>query len=368
MPEPFKIIIVVSARPNFMKAAPILRHLKTMPEVFQPLLVHTGQHYDIQMSDVFFQELGLPQPDFHLGVGSGSHAEQTAGVMVPFEKVLLQEKPDLVMVIGDVTATVSCSLDAAKLLIPVAHVEAGLRSGDRRMPEEINRLVTDRLSSIFLTPSADGDANLLREGVAPEQIFCVGNIMIDSLRHLEPVADQSDVLKRLGVAEKGYGLLTMHRVSNVEYKEVLVGILGAIDRVQKELPIVWPLHPRTRGRIEEFGLEGLVDGMKNLTVTEPVGYFDSLKLQKSARLVLTDSGGIQEETTVFGVPCLTMRENTERPVTIEVGTNTLVGVDPQTIVETVEQVLGGTYKQGQIPKLWDGHTAERIGDVLRQVL
>lgn len=362
------IIIVVSARPNFMKVAPILSHLKAMPDVFRPLLVHTGQHYDVQMSDVFFRELGLPKPDYHLGVGSGTDAEQTAGVMVAFEEVLLKTMPDLVVVVGDVTPTMACSINAVKLWVPVAHVEAGLRSGDRRMPEEINRIVTDAISSFFFTPSPDGDANLIRAGVVPERIFCVGNVMIDSLCRLEPLADGSDVVERLGVEEKGYALLTMHRVSNVDQQDVLKGILNAVEQIQRELPIVFPLHPRTRKRIAAFGLEGMVGGMKNLKVTEPVGYFDILKLQKAARLVLTDSGGIQEETTALGVPCLTLRENTERPVTIEVGTNTLVGVDPKAIVETTQRVLKGDYKQGRVPDLWDGHAAERIVGVLREQL
>ena len=310
----------------------------------------------------------MGQPDFHLGVGSGTQAEQTAGVMVAFEKLLLEQRPDLVMVIGDVTPTVSCSLDAAKLLIPVAHVEAGLRSGDRQMPEEINRLVTDALSDIFLTPSPDADQNLLREGVDADKVFCVGNVMIDSLRQLEPLADRSDVVERFGMAEKGYGLLTLHRVSNVEEPEVLKGLLGAAGEVQRHLPLVFPLHPRTRGRIAEFGLGQMLEAMENLRVVEPVGYLDSLKLQKSARMVLTDSGGMQEETTVLGVPCLTLRENTERPVTIEVGTNTLVGTDPRVIVETAHSVLQGTYKKGGIPDMWDGHASERIAEVLRRQL
>jgi UDP-N-acetylglucosamine 2-epimerase (non-hydrolysing) len=318
------------------------------------------------MSDVFFQELGLPEPDHHLGVGSGTQAEQTAGVMVAFEQILLKERPDLVVVVGDVTPTVACSLDAAKLCVPVAHVEAGLRSGDRRMPEEINRIVTDALSTFFFTPSPDGDANLLREGVALERIFCVGNVMIDSLRRLEPLADRSDVLERLGLEENGYAFMTMHRPSNVDDRSVLKGILGALEEIQKELAVVLPLHPRTGGRIAEFGLEGMVNRMENLKMTEPVGYLDSLKLQKAARLVLTDSGGIQEETTVLGAPCLTLRENTERPVTVEVGTNTLVGMDPVAILETARQVLDGKYKQGRIPDLWDGRTSDRIVSVLGQ--
>ena len=368
MAQPRKIALVVSARPNFMKIAPILTSLRREPDRFEPLLVHTGQHYDVRMSDVFFQELGLPEPDYHLEVGSGSHGEQTAKVMVAFEKVLLSESPDLVVVVGDVNPTLACALDAAKLCIPVAHVEAGLRSRDRRMPEEINRVLTDAISSFLFTPSRDGDDNLVKEGLPAERIHFVGNVMIDSLRLLEPLADESDVLGRLGVGERGYAVLTLHRPSNVDDEAVLKGILSALDEIQREVPIVFPAHPRTLARLSEFGLQERVAGMEGLHLAEPVSYLDSLKLQKSARMVLTDSGGLQEETTAFGVPCLTIRENTERPVTLDVGTNVLVGTRPESIVDTARRVIAGDCREGWLPELWDGHAAERIVAVLRGTL
>ncbi len=367
MDQPRKIALVVSARPNFMKIAPILASMKREPDRFEPLLVHTGQHYDVRMSDVFFKELGLPEPDHHLEVGSGSHGEQTAKVMVAFEKVLLSESPDLV-VVGDVNPTLACAVDAAKLYIPVAHVEAGLRSRDRRMPEEINRILTDAISSFLFTPSRDGDDNLAKEGLPADRIHFVGNVMIDSLRLLEPLADRSDVLERLGVPSAGFALLTLHRPSNVDDEGVLRGILSALDEIQREVPIVFPAHPRTRGRLSAFGLEERVEGMGNLHLTDPVSYLDSLKLQKCARMVLTDSGGLQEEATAFGVPCLTIRENTERPVTLDVGTNTLVGTSPKSIVDTARQVIAGDYRKGSIPELWDGRAADRIVRVLREAL
>ena len=368
MPGRCKIILVVSTRPNYMKVAPILPLLKESADLFQPLLVHTGQHYDVQMSDVFFRDLGLPEPDRHLGVGSGRHGEQTARALVAFEEVLLEEDPDLVVVVGDVNATLACALDAAKLCIPVAHVEAGLRSRDRRMPEELNRLLTDVLSTFLFTPSPDADSNLLGEGIDPERIHLVGNVMIDSLRRLEPAAVRCDVVRRLGLTEGEYGLLTLHRPSNVDDPAVFGGILDAIGRIQEDLPIVFPLHPRTRARAAQFDLEGAFAGMANVVSTDPVSYVESLKLQMSARLVMTDSGGIQEETTAFGVPCLTLRENTERPVTVEVGTNVLVGVDPSDIVKGATEVLEGLHKRGRLPDLWDGRAAVRIVETLRDHL
>ncbi len=351
-----------------MKVAPILSQMKDLPDIFCPVLVHTGQHYDVQMSDVFFQELGLPEPDHHLGVGSGSHAQQTARVLMAFEEVLSKEEPQVVVVVGDVNPTVACAMDASKANIPVAHVEAGLRSRDRRMPEEINRIVTDAISDFLFTPSADADGNLRGEGVSQNRIFRVGNVMIDSLRKMEPAADRSDVLERLGAREKEYALLTLHRPSNVDDREVLAGILDALDAIQREIQVIFTVHPRTRARLEAFELQSRVVAMGGLTMTEPVSYLDSLKLQKEARLVLTDSGGLQEETTAFGVPCLTLRENTERPVTISEGTNTLVGVAPEAIVGAARAVLEGSVSKGRIPELWDGHTAERIVDVLQRRL
>lgn len=360
-----KIILVLGARPNFMKIAPIWQALCKEPDVFEPVLVHTEQHYDDRMSEVFIRELNLPEPHHRLGVGSGSQAVMTAKVMTAFEPVLLAEEPDLVVVVGDVNASVACALVSAKLHVPVAHVEAGLRSRDRSMPEEINRIVTDTLSDLLLTPSEDANENLIREGVPEEKIHFVGNVMIDSLRLLEQKADASPILETLGVMSGEYALVTAHRVSNVDDRETLSGILLALDRIQNRIQMVWPLHPRTGNRIEQFGFQDRVDRMEGLKIIDPVGYLDVLKLQKNARMVLTDSGGIQEETTAFGVPCLTMRENTERPVTIEVGTNSLVGVGPERIVAEAEAVLAGDYRTGCVPEFWDGGTAERIAGVFR---
>ena len=347
-----------------MKVAPVRAAMLRREGVFQPLLVHTGQHYDVRMSDVFFQELGLPDPDYHLGVGSGSHAHQTAAAMTAFEEVLVREEPALTVVVGDVNPTLACAIDSAKLCIPVAHVEAGLRSGDRTMPEEINRVLTDAISSFLFTPSPDGDANLAREGIPSDRVFQVGNVMIDSLRRLEPGADRSDVLQRLGVGERGYAFLTLHRPSNVDDRDTFCGIVDALEGIQAKLPVVFAAHPRTRGRMAAFGLDKRCADMPNLYVVDPVTYLESLRLQKSARFVLTDSGGIQEETTAVGVPCLTLRHNTERPITVEQGTNTLVGTDPGAILYAVDGIIAGDYNRGRLPDLWDGSAAERIVEVL----
>jgi UDP-N-acetylglucosamine 2-epimerase (non-hydrolysing) len=359
-----KIIHVVGARPNFMKIAPVMKAVAKAGFAEQRL-VHTGQHYDVAMSDVFFTDLGMPVPDVHLGVGSGSHAEQTAKVLVGFEKICLEEKPDMVVVAGDVNSTMACAIDCAKLRIPCAHVEAGLRSFDLDMPEEVNRLVTDRLCEILLTPSPDGDENLLKEGTDPKRIFRVGNVMIDTLLAHLPRARQTDSLQRLGLKAGGYAVLTLHRPSNVDEPTVLRGLLEAIAVVQRHLPVVFPVHPRTRKRFTEFGLDPVIAGMANLKLCEPLGYLEFLALTSQAKVVLTDSGGLQEETTALGVPCFTIRENTERPITITEGTNTLVGVDPKKIVAAVEEALAGKGKAGRTPKLWDGKAAERIAVVLR---
>ena len=362
-----KIILVVGARPNFMKIAPIWRACKKQDDLFDPVLVHTEQHYDDKMSQVFFNDLGLPKPHYQLGVGSGSQAVQTAMVMTAFEPVVLNESPDLVVVVGDVNSTVACAMVAAKLNVKVAHVEAGLRSYDRSMPEEINRLITDAISDVLLTPSRDADENLRQEGVNEARIHFVGNVMIDSLRFLESKADNSSILDQAVIEAGKYAFVTLHRPSNVDDRETFLEILRALDHVQKQISIVWPLHPRTAKMIDQLALRDVVARMENVKLIDPVGYLDALKLQKCARLVLTDSGGLQEETTAFGVPCLTMRENTERPVTIEEGTNTLVGVTSPHIIAVADHVLRGQYKVGKMPEGWDGHAAERITSVLAKI-
>jgi UDP-N-acetylglucosamine 2-epimerase (non-hydrolysing) len=362
-----RILNVVGARPNFMKMAPLLAEYARHPAQIAATLVHTGQHYDDNMSRTFFDQLQMPKPDLDLGVGSGTHAEQTGKVLIAIEKLLLDARPDLMVVVGDVNSTMAATLAAAKLGVPVAHVEAGLRSGDRTMPEEINRLVTDALSDFCFTTSADADENLRREGVPAGKIHLVGNVMIDTLLRLRDVALQSDVRARLQVAGR-YGFVTLHRPSNVDAREVCAEILSALDVVQKELPLVFPVHPRTVARLKEFGFWAELQRWPGLTLTEPLAYLDSLNLMAGATLVLTDSGGVQEETTVLGVPCLTVRENTERPVTITEGTNTLVGTSHAKIVGTARQILAGHGKSGRVPKFWDGQAAGRIVQCLMAYL
>ena len=360
-----KIINVVGARPNFMKVAPIVAAMKRRPAKFQPLVVHTGQHYDAAMSDSFFRDLELPQPDTHLGVGSASHAAQTAAVMERFEPVVINEKPDWVLVVGDVNSTLACALVCVKLGVKVAHVEAGLRSRDRTMPEEINRLLTDQIADLLLTPSSDADANLRAEGIPAERIRLVGNVMIDSLLQNLERARGSRIKSDLGMAEKDYGVLTLHRPSNVDSRETFARILAALETITQTLPVIFPVHPRTRKTIAELSLGDRVASMKNLHLIAPLGYLDFLSLYSAARLVLTDSGGIQEETTALGIPCLTLRENTERPITVELGTNVVVGTDTTRIVAAASAALNGSAKRTthQLP-LWDGHTSERILDAL----
>jgi UDP-N-acetylglucosamine 2-epimerase (non-hydrolysing) len=348
------ILHVVGARPNFMKAAPVLRALQAQSGVRQSL-VHTGQHYDQKLSEVFFSQLGIPDPDVNLGVGSGSHAAQTAEVMRKFEPIVLQFKPDMVLVYGDVNSTIAAALVCSKLLVPVAHVEAGLRSFDRKMPEEINRIVTDRLADLLFTPSEDGDKNLHNEGVPSDKIHNVGNVMIDSLVRLLPIALHT---AKNGLPER-YVLVTLHRPSNVDDSESLAAILESLREVNQHLDVVFPVHPRTRQRITDFGLK-----VDRLHLLEPVPYIEFLALQQSAAVVITDSGGIQEETTYLGVPCLTVRENTERPVTVTLGTNILVGQDRDKLRSELAKVLDGKAKRGGIPPLWDGHAGDRIANVL----
>jgi len=359
------ILNVVGARPNLMKMAPLVEEMQRHPNIHQTLL-HTGQHYDAKMSQIFFDQLGLPQPDIYLGIGSGSHAEQTARVMLAFEQALLEHQPDLVIVVGDVNSTLACTITAAKLQVPVAHVEAGLRSFDRTMPEEVNRLVTDVLSDLLFTTSPDADENLQREGIPPEKIFLVGNVMIDTLFKHRARAEALDMPAQFNLKSGQYALLTLHRPSNVDEPGVLKGLLAALSAIQQEIPILFPAHPRTLRRIEEFGLQAKLDAAPHLRLIEPLGYLEFLNLMMHARLVLTDSGGIQEETTILGIPCLTLRENTERPITITEGTNELVGVDPQRIVTAAGRILAGQHKAGHLPRLWDGHAAERIIAILQQ--
>ncbi len=358
-----KALCVVGARPNYMKIAPILRCMEGNP-AFQPTLVHTGQHYDASMYDVFFHDLNLPRPDIWMGVGSGSHAEQTARVMLGFEPVLLEYRPDVVIVVGDVNSTLACTLVTVKLGVPVAHVEAGLRSFDRTMPEEINRLCTDALADVLFTPSEDGDANLLREGIPPERIHRVGNVMVDSLLAALPLARSRSTVGDLGLDPKSYALMTLHRPSNVDSRQDLERLTDLVLRVADMLPLVLPLHPRTAGNLRKLGLLDTWRQAPHLHVLEPQGYLDFLGLMDKSLVVLTDSGGIQEETTILNIPCLTLRSNTERPITVEMGTNTLVGDDMEAVVSHLDTILANGGKRGTIPPLWDGHVAERIVDVL----
>lgn len=346
------VLHVVGARPNFMKAAPVIRALRGVAA--EQTLVHTGQHYDANMSEVFFAELEMPAPDVNLEVGSGSHAAQTAAIMTRLEPVILERRPDIVLVYGDVNSTVAAALVCAKLQVRVGHVEAGLRSFDRSMPEEINRLLTDQLADLLFTPSEDGDANLRREGIPGERIHRVGNVMIDSLVRLLP----STKMNRDGLPER-YALVTLHRPSNVDDDSKLAGILRTLSEIRDALEVVFPVHPRTRQRISQAGL-----GIGKLHLLDPLPYLEFIALQRSATLVLTDSGGIQEETTYLGVPCLTMRNNTERPVTVTMGTNVLVGDDTAKLKSELARVLEGKGKKGAIPPLWDGHAAERIAKVI----
>ena len=356
------IILVVGARPNFMKIAPLYDELKSRE--LPVLLLHTGQHYDENMSKIFFDELEMTKPDVYLGVGSGSHSEQTARIMLDFEKVCEEKSPSMVIVAGDVNSTIACALVAAKLLIPVAHVEAGLRSFDMSMPEEINRILTDRISDLLFTPSPDADQNLANEGVKAENIKLVGNIMIDSLLNHSKKSEKSDIHKELNVSKGTYALITLHRPSNVDDKNTFSGIMEALETIGKDIPLIFPAHPRTSKMINEFGFDSRIKQIPNFVVTEPLGYLDFLALMKNAKVVLTDSGGLQEETTALGIPCITIRENTERPITVEQGTNTVVGNSTENIVNEWKNIANTGGKKGRIPEMWDGKTAERIGKAI----
>ncbi len=353
-----KVLLVAGARPNFVKVAPVLRALGAYPK-FETKLVHTGQHYDDAMSKVFFEELELPDPDIRLSAGPGTQVRQTANVMVAFEEVVATQSPDLVVVAGDVNSTMACSLVAAKAVVPLAHVEAGLRSHDRSMPEEVNRLVTDSLARILFTTSSDANENLLREGHLAESIHFVGNTMIDTLSKHEAAARKRAIRAELGLPPGGYLLATLHRPANVDDPEKLRTILGAL--AEAPLPVVFPLHPRTEKSARDAGLDDLLD---KAGATPPLGYLDFLSLQMSAAVVLTDSGGVQEETTALGVACLTLRENTERPVTISHGTNRLIGVDPARVLPEVQRALEDASPPGEGPPMWDGRAGERIAAVL----
>ena len=362
------IFLVAGARPNFMKIAPIVRALNARSGDFQYRIIHTGQHFDREMSDVFFDELGIPEPDYHLGAGGGTHSQQTAKIMVSFEEVCQSERPDCVLVVGDVNSTLACSIVAKKLGIRVAHVEAGLRSGDLAMPEEINRLVTDSISDWFFVTEPSGYENLIKEGKSPDFVFNVGHVMIDNLLY------QVDRLKSADKAQYSsenikrrlpkYGVVTLHRPSNVDDPVVLKGIVSALNKISESLPLVFSVHPRTKATLEKFGFQ-LSD---RIEITKPMSYMDFLNLWSDAALVLTDSGGLQEETTGLGIPCLTIRDNTERPITLDAGTNLLVGTNPEHIVHEAAKVLAGGGKRGVRPPLWDGASAERIVSELHTLL
>ena len=401
-----KWIIVAGARPNFMKIAPLIREIdkhnnghNSLTPVINYLLVHTGQHYDANMSDSFFKDLELPEPDIHLDIGSGNHGEQTGKVLIEFEKILLHETPELVIVVGDVNSTLACALAASKMQYAnstnssnsinirpssplIAHVEAGLRSFDRRMPEEINRILTDVISDYLFTPSPDGDKNLLKEGIPLKKVFLVGDIMVDSLLFNLEKAKKTNILERLGLTNNPtnsidpinpYALLTLHRPSNVDNKDKFSRIINSLMEISKQIPVIFPAHPRTRKMINEFDLQSyfvdLIDNTLPVTnnsiyLTNPFGYLDFLNLMAHAKVVLTDSGGIQEETTVLHIPCITLRDTTERPITLSEGTNVLVKDDPKRIIEEVEKALSGQVRKSCCPAIWDGHTAERIAKIL----
>ncbi|HKY38349.1 MAG TPA: UDP-N-acetylglucosamine 2-epimerase (non-hydrolyzing) [Polyangiaceae bacterium] len=362
------VLHVVGARPNFMKMAPLVRALWAEPGGYEHLLVHTGQHYDEHLNDSIFRDLGLNAPDVHLGAGSGTHAEQTGRIMLAFERLVAERRPRLVVVAGDVNSTLACSVVAAKATVPVAHLEAGLRSGDWTMPEEINRIVTDRLSRLHLTPSPDADENLLREGARPEGIVRVGNCMIDSLvAHVE-AARRGAALTRFGVSSRRFALATLHRPSNVDDPQRLRRLVSALSDIATRLPVVFPVHPRTRARMQALQLPLDALAAQDLLLSEPLGYLDFLQLEAAAAVVMTDSGGVQEETTALGVPCLTVRDNTERPITISAGTNTLVGSSPEALVAEVEAVLAGGGKRGQLPELWDGKAGQRAAAAILRFL
>jgi len=360
-----KLINVCGARPNFMKISPLMEAYRAFPDI-EPIIVHTGQHYDDNMSRLFFDELGIPRPDFNLDVGSGSHARQTAEIMTRFEPLLIEHRPDAVLVVGDVNSTIACVLVACKLGIPTIHVEAGLRSFDRSMPEEINRVLTDAVSNLLFVSEPSGETNLLKEGRSPQDVHFVGNVMIDTLRrHLER-ARQTPVHDRLLIHKGRYGVITLHRPANVDCRETFEGICEAFGTIQQELPLVFCMHPRTRNRAEEFGLLGKLESLPNLQITAPLGYLEFLHLMAEARAIFTDSGGIQEEATILKVPCLTLRENTERPITLTHGTNTLVGCQTRNLIQACTRLDEIRERRHRTPPLWDGQASARIAQMIHE--
>jgi UDP-N-acetylglucosamine 2-epimerase (non-hydrolysing) len=362
-----KIICVAAARPNFMKVAPLLDEFKKHQE-FKPILVHTGQHYDYNMSGSFFKELNIQKPNYNLGVKAGLHGEQTGKTMIEFEKVCLKEKPDLVIVVGDVNATVACALVATKLHIKVAHVEAGLRSFNKKIPEEINRILTDHVADYLFTTEEEVNKNLLKEGIDKEKIFFVGDIMVDSLLAAKKRIKELDILNEFGLKKKKYALLTLHRPSNVDDKETLKNLLETFNIIQKKIPIIFPIHPRTKKRIEAIKLNKILKDSKNLLLTSPLSYLKNICLMVNSKFVLTDSGGIQQETTSLGIPCLTLRKNTERPITIAQGTNVLCGNNQTKILQEVKKILNEKKRKTKIPKYWDGGTARRVVKILDNII
>jgi UDP-N-acetylglucosamine 2-epimerase (non-hydrolysing) len=359
------IHLIAAARPNFPKIAPIYHQL-IIENWCVPIIIHTGQHYDANMSDDLFKDLNLPDPHIHLQIGSGSHAEQTAGVMVAYEKLCMDARPDYIVVVGDVNSTMACTLVAKKLWIPVAHLEAGLRSNDWHMPEEINRIVTDTLCDLLWTPSEDGNEHLQKMGISEERIEMVGNVMMDSYEMMRAKIDESNALDEFDLEKGKFAMVTLHRPSNVDQKSSLAIIVEALIKTSKLIPLVFPMHPRTQNRLKEFGFWHNLASVENIRLIEPLSYVPFMKLVNSSALVITDSGGIQEETTYLNIPCLTVRENTERPITITQGTNQLI--TPSKMAEKTAEILAGKWQNGVRPAMWDGKTAERVTKSLRRVL
>lgn len=358
-----KVICIVGTRPNFIKIAALMSAFKAEQSI-EPVLVHTGQHYDERMSDLFFRQLEISEPDINLGCGGGSHAQQTAAIMTAFESVVLEHRPDAVLVVGDVNSTIACGLVAVKLGVRLIHVEAGLRSGDRSMPEEINRVLTDSISDLLFCSEQSGVDNLRREGIVEDKIHLVGNVMIDTLLRNREKAERTNILDDMGLKPRGFAVVTLHRPANVDDPGALAGLVDVLDAVQSDMPVIFPIHPRTNHHLMANGLKRRVDVMHNLRLVEPIGYLEFLKLMANARIVLTDSGGIQEETTILMVPCLTLRENTERPVTCTLGSNRLVGTKPKPIIAAYRDAMNDRKSMSQIPPLWDGRAAERITRII----